>query len=311
MPNGQVLTVDRNLTIDAGTLSFDPVGTSQDVIDVNGSVFITNGSTAGSTTSNSVIRCQGHWRAEFPFVMANGRVELDSPATQTILGGPTTFPDLRIAGTAIADTDFTVLGALEVEAGGTLQLGAHELDVFGDWTSDGAGATVTGTEWIELRGTGQMRTGSNVIPPLRVAGGAVLFARTSKVQDLDLLGEIEVQGLQTFQVLGDLTGAGVMGFANTQSLQVLDVDGNVTLGPAASTGSTNDRSRIRCAGDWLTTNFFMSSGRVEFDGGTTASIQLQAGTELPDLRIVDGIKNLSSDGLIAGNLSVDQAPSSR
>ena len=84
--SSHVLSVLGDFTANSGTISFVTGGAAKEVIDVEGSVYITGTTvTAGTTSSGSVFRCRGNWTSHHLFQMADGCVELDNPTGQGIL----------------------------------------------------------------------------------------------------------------------------------------------------------------------------------------------------------------------------------
>ena len=133
------LTVQGDVRLLGGVLSFDSTVGNLDVLDVGGALTQT-AATAGTTTVQSRIYCAGDWTSNASFAMAAGLVELDGPGTTSLGGASPTFPALRLRNGArevSAETTLTaasadvVAGATLRVAGETLHLAGTSLDVHG------------------------------------------------------------------------------------------------------------------------------------------------------------------------------------
>ncbi len=315
------VTGDANLL--AGTLSwFGTPSGGFDLLDVGGNVTLSAAWGGGSSLSR--FRCAGDWSSTSAFAPLAGSVSLDGGSATTVGGASPTFFDLAIldgdktinAATSVANDlvvasgqTLTLSGADASVAGdatvaGSLVMGGQTLTVAGDWTSDGGGAVLTGPGTIEWSGTGTSLGGVNVLPDVLVSGGVRTLDTLVLGGDLDVTaGTVAIADNRTVTVAGAATlavGSTLSFLDTTGGFEVLDIEGAVIC--SATSGTTSANSLIDAAGDWTSdANWVPVSGRVRFDGGTTATV---SATNLPTVVVLSGTKTVSVPSSVSGNLSV-------
>ena len=276
------LTVEDDLRLEGGTLSFDNTVGNGDFLDVDGDL-IQIATTVGSTTAQSLLRVAGNWSADTAFVLPNGWVELDGGAA-TIGGAAPAFHRLRLkAGDKQLLTDVEVSGVLVSQGG-----------------------TTSGSGWFDvLGGVENYSTGANLVNRLRMQAGTAQFS-TSRLGELEIVGgTLHVRDAVTLTVEGDarLLG-GTLSFDTTVGNgDRLVVQGNVTES-GTQAGTTTNLSFFHCAGDWSGDgSFVMPNGRVQLDGAGTTTIGGAAPT-FGTLWIENGTRALVAPTLVQTRLEV-------
>jgi len=319
-----VVAVAGVASFDGDVLEFEPVAAgANDVLDVEGDVTITAAS--GTMSAQSRLRCAGSYSADALFVPGAGRVELDGGTAATVSGTGTTFHQLTVVdgtktvtapvlvqdnlsvesgATLDADAVLTVAGNVSLgDASTTLDIGSLTHTISGSYS--GGGGSTTGDGTLAFDGTGIIVTGSGTMGNVRIDAGSHGTLDVNVVGDLEMTGgALQLQDDSTLTVSGnaDLMG-GSLGFAGGQpGLEVLDVEGNVTI--LASAAATSGDSRIFCGGDWTSDAAFApGSGLTVFDGGATTI----GGTDpqLADAQVASGVKTLVSPLTLTGDLTLD------
>lgn len=249
--NGVLLTVETEARLLGGTLDFDTTSGFNDILNVDGDLFI-NGTQVGTTTSATVIRVAGDWISNTPFVLPMGWVELDGDGS-LIGGSERTFHRLRlVSGDRVLPQDIQITG-----------------------TAVRTNGTVSGPGFIEFTGSSgeSVTLAGFTVPNVRIAGGDVLMS-TLTTGTLEVTGgTLNLLNGVLLRVLGDasLTG-GVIDWDTTSGFQdTLQVDGDLLVDGTA-VGTTTAVSRLYVSGD-LTLNspFVLPEGWIELRG-TTGSI---------------------------------------
>ena len=297
--------------INPGVLSFDDTSAGPETLDVDGKVDLLGAVTAGATNLNSVIRCAGDWKNCTTFLMAGGWIELDGGSSQiSVPPGLAGTLNLRVAGGVKSlNSDLRIHGEVVVEAGATLDLAGREIEIEGDWTSNGAGAVVqdtSSTGAVVFIGDSVARTGANPLPPVRVEQQGIAGFKTSLLERVDVVaGRFQTLDDAVVQVQGDLVvqSGGTLDWIDTSAgVQTLDVDGDVVLQPGALAGVADGLAVFAAAGDWTShASFAMADGVVELDGG--AALIQGTGTTFPDLLLESGERTLAADATVTGDLS--------
>ena len=225
------------------------------------------------------------------FLMAGGWIELDGGSSQiSVPPGLAGTLNLRVAGGVKSlNSDLRIHGEVVVEAGATLDLAGREIEIEGDWTSNGAGAVVqdtSSTGAVVFIGDSVARTGANPLPPVRVEQQGIAGFKTSLLERVDVVaGRFQTLDDAVVQVQGDLVvqSGGTLDWIDTSAgVQTLDVDGDVVLQPGALAGVADGLAVFAAAGDWTShASFAMADGVVELDGG--AALIQGTGTTFPDL----------------------------
>jgi hypothetical protein len=179
----QTLSVGGDASLTAGTLAFAPVAAgASDVLDVEGNVVCT--ATAGTTSTDSVIRCAGDWTSDSSFAPGAGTVELDG-ASPTLLSGngpgfDPSFSKLRLRnGLRTVGNDLSVTASnLTIEAGASLETGDKTL------TAPASAVSVEGTLSVQAGGTLALGAGSAV----NVPGGGTLSVVGTSTETASILG---------------------------------------------------------------------------------------------------------------------------
>ena len=278
--NGALLTVQDDLLLNAGTLSFDTSASSLDTIAVQGSV-VQNGAQVGSTTGATRIHVDGNWTANAPFVLDEGWVFLQG-ANPQIGGSMPMFRLLQLQGgpvTLLQDVD--IVGTLKVISGGTL-----------------------GNGYINLRGTVDTVSGSaNVLHRLRCFDGTNAIS-TSVIDELEIVGGsllITNGALLRVTEAARLLGGTLNWDTSASSLDVLDIDGDLLV-TGTAVGSTSGATRMRVAGNWTSeTPFVLPNGWVEMDGD--GSSIAGAAREFRRVSLVSGDRVLTDDIQITGTIT--------
>ena len=327
------LAVGGDALLGAGTLSLPSTSNgSDDVLDVEGSVFATATVTGGS--SDTRVRCAGDWNSDAAFVLAAGRVELDGAGPGSI-GWVTPGDTLALNDLKIVSGDRTLTGLLaltgdlDIASGATL-LTTLGIDVDGDLNLGDASAsldlgaldshtlaghlTSTGGNVVNgrliLDGLGTLSTGTGAVDSLLLTAGLRQVIDSTLTGDLELAGgELRLLDDQTLGVAGDVTlGGGVLSFQDLGlGNETLDVSGNVTQS-ATTAGSTSQRSLIVCRGDWSAEpSFAPAAGTVSLEGAALHGIS-GTGPTFANLRVRDGVRQVLSAGLsVSGDLSIQSS----
>ena len=278
--NGALLTIQEDLRLNAGTLSFDTSASSLDSIVVQGD-FVQNGAQVGSTTGSTRMYVDGNWTANAPFVLDNGWVYLQGANPQ--IGG--TMPMFRLlqlqGGPVTLLQDVDILGTLKVNSGGTI-----------------------GNGYMNLRGTVDTVIGSNnVMHRLRCLEGANSIS-TSVVDELEIVGgslTIVNGALLRVTTEARLSGGTLNWDTSASSLDTLDIDGDLLV-TGTAVGTTTPSTRLRVQGNWTTeTPFVLANGWVELDGD--GSSVAGAAREFRRLNLVSGDRVLTDDIQITGTIT--------
>jgi len=320
------MTVAGSANLHGGTLSFFPTSVGgPEVLDVQGDMTLS--AIAGSMSDGSQLSCAGQWTSTAAWAPSAGTVILDGGTLTTVGGSGANFASLVIdSGVKTVTGAVSVASDLTVQDGATLDadaplaiagdvvlgdgsaswdLGLSTHTVSGNYSSSGASAT--GTGFVEFNSTGMTATGAGSISNLRVSAGLRLLNSSEITGNIEQTGgSIRVGDNALVHVLGDASFNGVVLAWNGSSdgmLDVLDVDGNVTVG--ASDGDVSVDAALRVGGNYSATAAFApATGQVVLDGGTATNVS-GTGLSFANLIIESGTKTLSADVLVLGDLTVD------
>ncbi|MEM7306069.1 MAG: hypothetical protein AAF682_05330 [Planctomycetota bacterium] len=345
--NDQVLTVNGNTTLSAGTLAFNSGadGGLLETLDLNGDTDIT--CVAGTMDGNSLILCSGNWSSSSVWVPSDGSVLFDG-GTATTIGGPDpTFNDAIVfdgdktnSSALTVNGDLTVFGgqsltssaAIEVFgnvallASATWNAGALTHTVHGDWGS--TDATVGGTATIDFVDDGSLTTGASTVPNVLVSAGTRTAATSTVASNLDMTGgTLRIADNQTLTVQGDadLSG-GTLDFNDvTAGDETLAVQGDANI--TATSGATSPSSQVVVNGNWTSTSAWSpANGTVTLSpavastlGGTSPTFSnltlasgtvdvLVASTVNATLAVQSDVVLVTQDALdVNGNVSLGDA----
>jgi hypothetical protein len=325
--NGETVHVMGDASLTAGTLSFAAQAPSgaDDELHVDGNLLVT--ATAGTFTSDSLIRCGGDYTCDAAFGMSDGRLVMDNAVASALSGsgstvvlgdltiengGATSHPDaLDLSGdlAILGGSDLVSGGSVDLEgdfvqtiAGSNWDLGTLTHAVSGNWTSLGGDAT---NGLIQLDGSGSLNTGAGTIDNLEVTAGVRMVAGAHIVNDLSMSGgTLRLNDNASVDVGGDLDlPSGLLAFDDgTAGLETLDVEGTANLTCLAGTMSAD--ARLLVAGDWTSSSTWSpSAGLVHLDG-----VAQQVGGPSPTfhhLQLTGGPRAIASATAVSGDLSVD------
>ncbi len=295
-----VLTVNGNASFTGGPLQAPVAGGSPQILDVSGAVTISVA--PGAFAANTEIHCSGNWATTAAFDPAAGLVRLDGAAA-TISGALTFFNLLVAGGPKTLSSPMLVKGALTVNGGATLNLGAFTHTVQGDWTSSAPGATTTGTGTILFNQAGTTTTGSNAIPSVSVVAGIRTFGTSLVSGALSVTGGALSLGpgaVATVNGNATFTGGSIAAPTAGATPQILDVNGAVTM--SVGTGALVPNTEIHCSGAWAATGAFHPiAGVVRLDG---AAATISGTLNFFDLVVAGGTKTLAAPVLVENDLTV-------
>jgi hypothetical protein len=322
--NNEEVDVGGNASLTAGTLTFDSGSPGTQVLDVAGNVTLT--ATAGTAGVGSLIQCAGNWSSSSAWASTDGSVDLDGSSIATVSGATPTFFNLNVvSGTKTVSAASIIAGDMTVSAGATLDtdaaldvagnvtlgdntaswdLGASTHTVAGNYASTGASSIGTGT--IEFDGTGTLGTGGGTISNMVSSTGTRSVSTTTVTGDVLLSGgSLDIEDDQTLFVNGNADfSAGTLNFTtvNDGTVDVIDVDGDVTV--TATAGTTHANSRIFCGGNWTSTPAYAPSlGTVVLNGSSPSTIAGAGGVTLADLQLLNSTKTLTAPTLTVTNLT--------
>ncbi len=327
--NNQTITVTGDADLNAGNLDWQDINAGTEVLDVAGAMTLTatDGGANGGMDISSRINVAGTWTSDATWQPALGTVALDGgtnvnidatdlPNVQIVSGIKTFITATNTAGNVTVSDGATLDAdaALDIDGGVTLGDGTSAWDlgllthtVAGSFASTGGSATSAGAGTVEFDGAGNTNSGGGTIANMTVSAGARTAGATTILGDLNISGgSFEVNNDATVSVAGDLgvTG-GSLGWTSTvdATVDVLDVEGSVTLATTAA-GNSTTASRLRAAGDFTSDGSFAPlAGVVELDGPGGSTVA-GAAPAFADLRLVSD-RTISSATAVTGDLTID------
>ena len=244
--NGALLTVETEARLLGGTLDFDTTSGFSDIFNVDGDLLI-DGTQVGTTTSSTVIRVQGDWISNTPFVLPQGWVELDGDGS--LIGGTERiFHRLRlVTGDRVLPQDIQITG-----------------------TAVRTNGTVSGPGFLEFTGSSgeSVALAGFTVPQVRIVSGDVLMS-TLTTDTLEVTGgTLNLLNGVLVQVLGDasLTGGAINWDTTSGFIDTLQVEGDLLV-DGTTVGTTTTSTRLYVHGD-LTLNspFVLPEGWIEMRG---------------------------------------------
>ncbi|MEM7311041.1 MAG: hypothetical protein AAF682_30505 [Planctomycetota bacterium] len=320
---GITANVAGNALLSGGVLSFEDGGGQFDILDIDGDVAI-SGTTAGTFSPSSQIKCAGDWVHGASFAPLAGAVHLDGSTVATVSGAPLTLSNLRIisgvktiagAGILLGDlriddgVSFITNGALAISgfvslgnATASWDLGGESHIVGGNWTSTGASVS-NGT--IEFLSDGDLDLGGGTIGDVLISGGVRTAFTGTVLGNLTMTGgTLLITQDQSLSVGGDavMTGGTLSWFATAGGPdEELRVAGDVLCNVAI--GDETVGSSFFCGGNWQSDGSFLPErASVHLDGPSPTTVTGSPSFEF--LIITESQRTLTGSTTITGELSI-------